>query len=52
MLAGAVPAIVLAIFLMAQVSVMARRQNLPADTTPFDWGAFGKCFIVALPALV
>ena len=38
LLAGAVPAIVLAIFLMAQVSVMARRQNLPADTTPFDWG--------------
>jgi len=52
LLAGAIPALVLAMFLMAQVSVMARRQNLPADTTPFDWSAFGKCFIVALPALL
>ena len=52
LLAGAIPALVLAMFLMAQVSVMARRQNLPADTTPFDWAGFGKCFVVALPALL
>lgn len=52
LLAGALPAIVLAAFLMAQVSVMAKRQNLPADPTPFDWVAFGRCFVVALPALL
>jgi tripartite ATP-independent transporter DctM subunit len=51
LLAGIVPALIIAFFLMAQIAVMARLQNLPRDTVGFSLPHFGKTLLVAFPAL-
>lgn len=51
LLAGALPALVIAVVLMLQIAVMARRQNLPRDTISEDAPPLFKAFVKALPAL-
>ena len=52
LLAGIVPALVIAVVLMVQIALIARRQNLPRDTIVFDRAAFLRQLGVALPALL
>lgn len=52
LLAGIVPALIIAALLMAQIAVMARLQNLPRDTIEFTVAKLAKTFIVAVPALL
>lgn len=52
LLAGIVPALIIAALLMAQIAVMARLQNLPRDTIMFSIGKLTKTFVVAFPALL
>jgi tripartite ATP-independent transporter DctM subunit len=52
LLAGALPALVIALVLMLQIAVMARRQNLPADTIVDGRPSLGRAFVKALPALL
>ena len=52
LLAGALPALVIALILMLQIAVMARRQNLPADTILEGRPSLGRAFVKALPALL
>ncbi len=52
LLAGAVPALVIALILMLQIAVMARRQNLPADTIMEGGPSLGPALVKALPALL
>jgi tripartite ATP-independent transporter DctM subunit len=51
LLAGAIPALIIAALLMAQIAVMAKMQNLPRDTVTFSWGALARTGLVSLPAL-
>ncbi|WP_404425637.1 TRAP transporter large permease [Thalassospira australica] len=51
LIAGIVPAILITALLMLQVGVMARIYKLPRDDVKFDWAAFGRKFVVSLPAL-
>ena len=51
LLAGAVPALVIAVILMLQIAVMARRQNLPSDTIMEGRPSIGRAFLKAFPAL-
>jgi tripartite ATP-independent transporter DctM subunit len=52
LLGGALPAIVIAVILMLQIAVMARRQNLPKDTIVEGGPTFARAFVKALPALL
>jgi tripartite ATP-independent transporter DctM subunit len=52
LLAGAIPALVLAAVLMLQIAWMARRQNLPRDVRQSDDPALGAALWKALPALL
>ena len=52
LIAGAIPALIIAALLMAQIAVMARLQNLPRDTIAFSWKLLGRTLLVALPALL
>jgi tripartite ATP-independent transporter DctM subunit len=52
LLAGAVPALVIAVMLMLQIAVMARRQNLPADTIIQGAPSLARAFVKAFPALL
>lgn len=52
LLAGIVPALVIAFFLMAQIAVMARLQNLPRDTVEVSLPKLRRAAFVALPALL
>lgn len=52
LLAGVVPALVIAIALMGQVAVMARMQNLPRDTVRPGIRKISRKFVVSLPALL
>lgn len=51
LLAGALPALVIALILMLQIVVMARRQNLPVDTILKDRPSLARAFVKAFPAL-
>ncbi|MBO9507970.1 TRAP transporter large permease [Thalassospira sp. A3_1] len=51
LIAGIVPAVLITVLLMLQVGVMARIYKLPRDEVKFDWAAFGRKFVVSLPAL-
>ncbi len=52
MLAGIIPALVIAAVLMIQVAVIARRQGLPVDTVTVTRESFVKQLWIALPALL
>lgn len=52
LLAGVIPALIIAAILMAQIAVMARVQNLPKDTIDFSWGKLLRTGLVAFPALM
>jgi len=52
LLAGAVPALIIAALLMVQIAVMARTRNLPRDTVEFSFGKLAKALRAALPALL
>jgi tripartite ATP-independent transporter DctM subunit len=52
LLAGIVPALIIAALLMVQIAVMARMQNLPRDVVAFSWRKFAMTLVVAGPALV
>ncbi len=52
LLAGAIPALVIAAILMLQIGVMARRQNLPRDTRLSDDPTLARAFLKAFPALL
>ncbi|MCZ4312990.1 TRAP transporter large permease [Comamonadaceae bacterium G21597-S1] len=52
LLAGAVPALVIAALLMLQIGIMARRQNLPRDVRAPDDPTLGQAFVKAFPALL
>ena len=52
MLAGIIPALVIAAVLMIQVAILARRQGLPADTIVVTRGAFARQTVIAAPALL
>lgn len=52
LLAGALPALVIALILIVQIAVMARRQNLPADTIIEGAPPLSRAFVKALPALL
>ena len=52
LLAGAIPALVIAAMLMLQIGIMARRQNLPRDTRRSDDPTLGRAFVKAFPALL
>ncbi len=51
LIAGIVPAVLITVLLMLQVGVMARIYKLPRDEVKFDWAAFGRKFVISLPAL-
>jgi tripartite ATP-independent transporter DctM subunit len=52
LLAGALPALVIAAMLMLQIGVMARRQNLPRDSRRDDDPRIGTALLKAIPALL
>ena len=52
LLAGAIPALVIAAMLMLQIGIMARRQNLPRDVRSASDPSLGQAFVKALPALL
>jgi tripartite ATP-independent transporter DctM subunit len=52
LLAGAIPALVIAAMLMLQIGVMARRQNLPRDVRQADDPTLAQAFVKAGPALL
>ncbi len=49
LLAGAIPALVIAAMLMLQIGIMARRQNLPRDVRSADDPTLGQAFVKAAP---
>jgi tripartite ATP-independent transporter DctM subunit len=51
LLAGALPAVVIAALLMLQIAWMARRQNLPRDIAQRAPGLLRRSFLAAMPAL-
>ena len=52
LLAGIVPALVIAAVLMIQIAVIARRQGLPRDTIVVTRDRFLRQFAIAVPALL
>ena len=52
LLAGVIPALIIAAILMIQIAIMARAQNLPKDTIEFGWGKLVRTGLVAFPALM
>ncbi len=52
LIAGAIPALIIAALLMLQIAVMARMQNLPRDQIRFSWPILGRTLLVSLPALL
>jgi tripartite ATP-independent transporter DctM subunit len=52
LLAGVIPALIIAAILMIQIAIMARIQNLPKDTIEFGWGKLFKGTLIAAPALL
>lgn len=52
LIAGAIPALIIAALLMLQIAVMARMQNLPRDRITFSWPILGRTLLVSLPALL
>ncbi len=52
LLAGALPALVIAAMLMLQIGIMARRQNLPRDVRKPDDPTLAQAFVKAFPALL
>ncbi len=52
LLAGVLPGVVIALLLMLQIGIMARRQNLPRDTILENAPSLGSAFTKALPALL
>jgi tripartite ATP-independent transporter DctM subunit len=52
LLAGIVPALVIAVVLMIQIALIARRQNLPRDTIVVTRASFLQQLRVATPALL
>ena len=52
MLAGIIPALVIAAVLMAQVAWIARREGLPVDTVEVTRASFLRQTLVALPAIL
>jgi tripartite ATP-independent transporter DctM subunit len=52
LIAGAIPALIIAALLMVQIAVMARIQKLPRDTITFSWPLLGRTLFASLPALL
>lgn len=52
MLAGIIPALIIALVLMAQIAIMARRSSLPVDTVEISRAAFLRQSWIAAPALL
>lgn len=52
LLAGALPALVIAAMLMLQIGIMARRQNLPRDVREARLPTLAQAFVKAFPALL
>lgn len=52
LIAGAIPALIIAFLLMLQIAVMARMQKLPRDSMAFSWPLLGRTLVVSLPALL
>jgi len=52
MLAGIIPALVIAAVLMAQIAWIARRQGLPVDTVQVTRAAFLRQSLIAAPAIL
>jgi tripartite ATP-independent transporter DctM subunit len=52
LIAGAIPALIIAALLMVQIAVMARIQKLPRDTIAFSWPLLGRTLFASLPALL
>lgn len=52
LLAGIIPALIIAVILMLQIAIMARVQNLPKDTIDFNWSKLIRTGLIAFPALM
>ena len=52
LIAGIIPSLIIAAFLMAQIAIAAKRQNLPRDTIVVTRAAFFRQLWVSLPALL
>jgi len=52
LIAGAIPALIIAALLMVQIAVRARIQKLPRDTIAFSWPLLGRTLFASLPALL
>jgi tripartite ATP-independent transporter DctM subunit len=52
LLAGAVPALLIAVLLMIQIAIVARIKDLPRDTVRPTPKQFARQFLVSLPALL
>ncbi|GAK53797.1 TRAP-type C4-dicarboxylate transporter, large permease component [Candidatus Moduliflexus flocculans] len=52
LLAGVVPALLIALFFMLEIVVLAKRQHFPRDTQKTTWQAKWRIFISAFPALM
>lgn len=52
LVAGIVPALLITLFLMAQVAIIARFYDLPRDTVSPSLRAVGKKAVISLPALI
>ena len=52
LIAGIIPSIVISAFLMLQIAIIARRQNLPRDTIEVTPGKFMRQLFVTAPALL
>jgi tripartite ATP-independent transporter DctM subunit len=50
--AGILPGLLMCAGFMLVCYVQGRRRNFPRDTTPFNWGSFGKALWQAGPALL
>ena len=51
LIAGAIPALIIAALLMVQIAIMARVQKLPYDNIAFSWPLLGRTLLVSAPAL-
>ena len=52
LIAGIIPALIIAVFLIAQVAVIARVRGLPRDSVTPTLSAIGRKTLVSLPALL
>lgn len=52
LIAGTIPSLIIAAFLMIQIAIIARRQNLPRDTIEVTAARFRRQLWITLPAIL